>query len=163
MLVLAIIDAGGIFTGTNPSYTSAELVHHLQASRTRFVFSGPTPDLLERLVESARQTNIPKQNIWIFDNDGIPNIPFGLQPWDSLLTHGDEDWVRFDALEPARSTIAARFFSSGTTGLPKAVEITHHNMLAQHTLVFEAHPRPHRVSEAYSAIDGQLKLSRSCH
>ncbi|CAI7583506.1 unnamed protein product [Penicillium glandicola] len=70
----------------------------------------------------------------------------GLRSWESLFTHGEEDWIRFDDLATAQCITAMRFFSRGTTGLPKAVDITHYNMVAQHELVFEAHPRPYRVA-----------------
>lgn len=62
------------------------------------------------------------------------------------MHHGEEDWVRFNDLKTAEETTAARLFSSGTTGLPKACKISHYNLIAQHELVFEVHPRPYRVS-----------------
>lgn len=53
------------------------------------------------------------------------------------MKHGEKDWVRFDDKKTAQSTTAARLFSSGTTGLPKAATLTHYNFVAQHTLVHE--------------------------
>lgn len=42
---------------------------------------------------------------------------------------GERDWVRFDDLITTRTTEAARSFSSGTTGLPKAAMLTHYKLL----------------------------------
>lgn len=64
-------------------------------------------------------------------------MPQGFKSWEDLLGHGEEDWARFDDLETSESTIAARFFSSGTTGLPKAACNSHYNLVAQHELTLE--------------------------
>ncbi|PUU77284.1 hypothetical protein B9Z19DRAFT_1128462 [Tuber borchii] len=37
----------------------------------------------------------------------------------------------------AENTVACRLFSSGTSGLPKGVEITHYGLVAQHELAHE--------------------------
>lgn len=143
MLVLAIVGAGGIFTGTNPSYTPMELEHHFKASEARFLIS--EPEIVGSLKTAAQGVGIPESNILIFNSLG-QNVPSGFRSWDELLKAGEQDWVRFDDLKTTKETTAARLFSSGTTGLPKAVTITHYNMVAQHELVFDVHPRPYRVS-----------------
>ncbi|KAJ5106107.1 hypothetical protein N7456_002782 [Penicillium angulare] len=143
ILVLAIIGAGGVFTGSNPSYTPNELAHHIRAAESKFLVS--EPEILESLVLAAKQTGIPKENIWIFDNLA-QSIPKEMKSWSDMMQHGEEDWVRFDSLEVAQTTTAARLFSSGTTGLPKAVTITHYNLIAQHELVLGHQPRPYEVS-----------------
>ena len=93
---------------------------------------------------AAKDASIPESNIRVFNVFG-QTIPSGMRAWDDLLDAGEEDWVRFDDLESVRKTTAARLFSSGTTGLPKATIITHYNMIAQHELVYEVHPRPYQV------------------
>ncbi|KAJ5989741.1 hypothetical protein N7522_009948 [Penicillium canescens] len=143
ILVLAIIGAGGIFTGSNPSYTPHELVHHIKASQSKILIS--EPEILDSLLSAAKQTDIPGENVWVFDNRG-QSIPHGMRSWKRLLEVGDEDWVRFNTLKTSQETTAARLFSSGTTGLPKAVTITHHNLIAQHELVLGANPRPYAIS-----------------
>lgn len=73
------------------------------------------------------------------------DVPPGMKSWKTLLEEEESDWVRFDDLKTSQETTAARLFSSGTTGLPKAVTITHYNMAAQQFLVFESNKRPFRV------------------
>jgi 4-coumarate--CoA ligase len=62
------------------------------------------------------------------------------------MSHGEKDWERWDDEKRSRATTAARLFSSGTTGLPKAVEMTHYNFIAQHTMVLEWKPRDYEAS-----------------
>ncbi|OKL61423.1 hypothetical protein UA08_03148 [Talaromyces atroroseus] len=143
MLVLAIIGVGGVFTGTNPSYTSAEIAHHIKASKTKYVIS--EPEILDPVIITAKENNIPRQNIWIFDPIGQP-IPPGWRSWRELLNFGEDDWIRFNDIDTSRKTTAARLFSSGTTGLPKGANITHCNFISQQQLTIFAHPRPYPIS-----------------
>ncbi|KAL2861201.1 acyl--CoA ligase [Aspergillus lucknowensis] len=143
MLVLAIVGCGGVYTGTNPAYTSHEVAHHFRASETRFVLS--EPEILQPILTAAKEVGIPEAHIRIFDTQGQP-LPPGRVSWNELFNSGEEDWIAFDDLERAKTTPAARLFSSGTTGLPKAVTNTHHNMVAQQELAFEVHPRPYEVT-----------------
>ncbi|KAF3386878.1 putative acyl-coenzyme A synthetase [Penicillium rolfsii] len=141
LFVLAIIGTGGVFTGTNPSYRPGELEHHLKTSQAKFIIT--ESDYADSVMTSAQQAGIRHDHIWVYNSNGNVMLPTGLQSWTTLLDDVESDWLR--PIAPKRTT-AARFFSSGTTGLPKAVEITHYNLLAQHCLVFEAHPRPYRMT-----------------
>ena len=144
MLFLGIIGAGGIFTGTNPAYTSHELSHHIRTSKAKFVIT--EPEMLDNIMEAAKECRIPTENVFVFDIMGQA-IPSGLKSWKQLLQHGEQDWVMFDSEAEAKNTTAARMFSSGTMGLPKAAVISHFNFVAQHTLVFEINePKHYQVS-----------------
>ncbi|KAL5339936.1 hypothetical protein BJX70DRAFT_362323 [Aspergillus crustosus] len=138
MLVLAIVGAGGIYTGTNPAYTHHEIAHHFRASETKFIIS--EPEILESILSAAKEVKIPETHIRIFDTQNQA-IPEGTVSWNELFRHGEEDWVSFDDETRQAATAAARLFSSGTTGLPKAVTNTHRNLVAQQELVFEVNPR----------------------
>jgi 4-coumarate--CoA ligase len=92
--------------------------------------------MLENIVEAATECGIEKERIFIFDPVRA-RLPDGYQSWKSLLTHGEQDWVRFNGLEKCKNTTAALLFSSGTTGIPKAAMISHYNLITQHTLVNE--------------------------
>jgi long-subunit acyl-CoA synthetase (AMP-forming) len=143
MLVLAIVGCGGIYTGTNPSYTPHELAHHFRASETHFVLS--EPEILTAVRTATKEVGIPDSNVRIFDTQGQRLDP-GQVSWKEMFNFGEEDWITFQDGQLSKSTCAARLFSSGTTGLPKAVTITHQNLIAQNMSVFEMNPRPYEVS-----------------
>lgn len=133
-----IIAFGGVFAGTNPAYTKYELVHHIKISKAQLLIV--EPDLLSGAMEAAQETGIPLSRIFIFDNQLGDKTPSGFQSWRSLLSHGEKDWVRLSG-EAAKTTTAARLFSSGTTGLPKAAVLSHYNFIAQCELTGARHAR----------------------
>jgi acyl-CoA synthetase (AMP-forming)/AMP-acid ligase II len=146
MLFVGIVAAGGVFTGTNPSYTKFELIHHIKTAQAKFFIS--EPELLDGVLTAAKECGIPNSRVWILDalKQAVPD---GFESFQKLMTYGEEDWVRFDDEETCKNTTAARLFSSGTTGLPKAAVITHRNLIAQHTIVHELSPKPFEVSWLY--------------
>ncbi|KAI9731739.1 MAG: hypothetical protein M1834_004528 [Cirrosporium novae-zelandiae] len=143
MVVLGVIAAGGVFTGTNPAYTQHELIHNIKIAKVKYLIS--EPEIFEPLLAAGKECHIPTENIWVFDNSG-QQLPKGFCSWTTLMQHGEQDWVCFDDEEMSKNTTAARLFSSGTTGLPKAAMLSHHNLIAEHTLVVEIVPCPHERS-----------------
>lgn len=148
MLFLGIIAAGGVFAGTNPAYMKFELCHHIQISKAKFLISEPGG--LPELLAAADSMQFPRERFWVFDA-AEKGVPSDMKSWTTLLQHGEssDDWIIFDDLERSKNTAAAMQFSSGTTGLPKAAILTHYNLVAQHTLVYEANPRPYQVYPAH--------------
>lgn len=142
MLFLGIVAAGGVFAGTNPTYTPFELAHHFKTACAKLIIT--EADLLSAVLPAAKESGISQSAVWIFDTQDEP-IPSGFRSWKDLLNHGQDDWVRFDDEQTSKSTTAARLFSSGTTGLPKAAALSHYNLIAQHTLLNETHTPRYEV------------------
>ncbi|KIX09214.1 uncharacterized protein Z518_00293 [Rhinocladiella mackenziei CBS 650.93] len=137
---LAVVSAGLVWTGTNPGYTNHELQQHLRATKAKFIIS--EPDLYDAMLVATKSCNIPEENLLEFD--GLSE-KFSPKSWNILLQHGEQDWVRFDDKSIAQSTPACLLFSSGTTGLPKAAQLSHYNLVVQHTLLQEQVDKPYRV------------------
>ncbi|KAK5019859.1 hypothetical protein LTR16_000234 [Cryomyces antarcticus] len=107
---------------------------------------------MEPLLVAARNNGLAAdETLWVFHPLAEQRVPRGRKSWKTLLDHGEEEWVRFDDLETSKRTVVARFFSSGTTGLPKATCNTHYNLVAQHELVLEgANKRPYDIVNLYA-------------
>lgn len=146
MAFLGIIAAGGIFAGINPSYTVFELAHAIRTADITHLLV--EPQFLPRALAAAKECSIPTSNIFTFDVAG-QHLPVGaeVRSWAVLQEDGEEaDWERFDDQTRSEETTVARLFSSGTTGLPKALGLSVWNFVSQHTLVMEVKPRPYEAS-----------------
>lgn len=114
--VLAVARLGGVITTANPSYTVEELASQLRDSRARFLFTSPAVGAVA--MEAASRAGVER----VFCFGDLP----AASPFESLLSRpGTPPAVAIDPHD-----IVALPYSSGTTGLPKGVMLSHRNLVA---------------------------------
>lgn len=115
--VHGVMRAGGTVTTMNPLYTEQEIEHQLHDSEARFLLTIPL--FLEKAAAAARRCGIEK--IFVFGEAEGP------EPFANLMA--EEGVAPEVTLNPAED-VAAMLYSSGTTGLPKGVMLTHRNLVS---------------------------------
>ena len=111
--------AGGVVTGINPLYTPAEVAGQLSGSGARFLVTVPA---FLSTARAAIQQAGGAIEIVVLDEPAAGAIAFA-----ELLAHGDTP--PDVTIDPAVD-LALLPFSSGTSGLPKGVQLTHRACVA---------------------------------
>lgn len=149
-LQLATAYVGAILVNINPGYRPRGLKHSLDCARVQTLFLIPSfktsnyVDMVCELCPEARTSPAEKfasaelpelRHLIVYDPDDAMNTPRpqpGVMTWAELLELGKE--LSDEELDSRATTLDPDDpiniqFTSGTTGFPKAVLLTHHNIL----------------------------------
>ncbi|KAF5714367.1 4-coumarate ligase [Fusarium globosum] len=144
-LFFGIIMAGAIYTGATSSSTALELSYQLKDSGAKVLIT--STNLIKIAVESARISGLEKSHIFHQDARIPRNNNFshdGVRSWTDLLssTNEAESFQWFEPPNP-ETAVCCLNYSSGTTGRPKGVEVTHFAYISNG----EAHLILHRLQQ----------------
>ncbi|MGH2514631.1 MAG: AMP-binding protein, partial [Ktedonobacterales bacterium] len=120
--MLGVWSIGGVVTTANPLLTAGELRRQLEDSGAALLLTAP--ELLDRATEASAGTAV-RELLTIGEATGAT-------PFAALLEDkGDAGQSgQAPAIQVSPENLAAIPYSSGTTGFPKGVLLTHHNIVA---------------------------------
>jgi 4-coumarate--CoA ligase len=139
IVVVGSLMAGAIYNSANPAYTARELSHQLKHSDPRFVLAAES--CIDRALDAAELVGFDRSRIFLFTElpmDHEKEIPeptsqSKTRHWSNLVARPEVGrrfvWQERNTKDFSERT-AILIYSSGTTGLPKGVELSHRSIIA---------------------------------
>jgi len=117
-IVLAIQLCGAVATLINPSQTSGEMMHSIGLSNPRLWFG------TEKIIKKFEELNHAVESTLILLDESKTDYP----KFEHVIEEGRNKIFQPPVINPEEDT-AFILFSSGTTGVPKGVALTHLNFV----------------------------------
>ncbi|CAO1315847.1 unnamed protein product [Diamesa serratosioi] len=126
-IAFAAFYLGAIVTPINITYTNRELLHAFELSKPKYIFVSSYA--AKRTIATAKKTNFVK-NVVLLDGKTQDSLVISIQ---DLIKNGKNDAFNVEDHVSQHvdiyDKVALILCSSGTTGMPKGVEITQANMM----------------------------------
>ncbi|KAF2835125.1 acetyl-CoA synthetase-like protein [Patellaria atrata CBS 101060] len=131
---------GGVVSGASPAYNVEEMAYALKTAQSKFLMTSPTS--MDVAAAAAKEAGLPRENIILLEGELK-----GYKTIHDLITigkgYGEQGQTPAFKNPPGKKNndiCGFLSFSSGTTGLPKAVMISHQNVIAQCLQILQIAP-----------------------
>lgn len=126
-----VIAAGAVYSAASPSSTLSELSRQIEIAQSRLIICGA--EHKDLAAQAMKERNLPRRNVLLLDStEG---------KWSLRSLEGDVEvisppenkttWQRITDPQTLKDSLAVILWSSGTTGLPKGVMLSHLNLVAE--------------------------------
>lgn len=123
-----VIAAGGVYSAASPSSTVSELSRQIKIAESRLVICGV--EHVDVVRKAASENDLPLERVLVLSSSPKWTLS-SLAGEKSAISNKLLPWQTINDPETLRNSLITILWSSGTTGLPKGVMLSHVNLVAE--------------------------------
>lgn len=128
-----VIAAGGVWSAASATATPAELERQIRQGNGQLIVA--SPECKDTALKAAKDVGISGNRVLLLRSMGhervLQNAGTGQNYLDDLRPSEVLDWERITDPRKLEDSLICLLYSSGTTGVPKGVNISHQNMVTE--------------------------------
>jgi 4-coumarate--CoA ligase len=135
LMFYGTVAAEGIFSSTSPGATADELAFQLKQTSPKIILCNP--DTQAVAIAAGKKVNFPPSKIISYRGEKDLELFEAVSGAKVPISNQQLPWRRITDRSELENSVVCLLFSSGTTGLPKAMKLSHRNLVAGGTLLLE--------------------------
>lgn len=128
-ILYGIIAAGGVYSAASPSSTVSDLARQVKIGKSNLIVCGV--EHVDVASKAAKECGIPLRNVLCLDSTKGAWRLESLEGNVNAISRQKLKWRKIFDPSLLKQSLIVILWSSGTTGLPKGVKLSHQNLVAE--------------------------------